>query len=66
MKNKPRTYEATKARWKDPASREAAAARMRELHRLAKAAREPNVNGNGVIQQPFGTQEQDRPKRGGR
>jgi hypothetical protein len=65
MKNKPRTYEATKARWNDPASREAAAARMRELHRLAKVAREHNVN-DGVIQQPFGTQEQDRPKRGGR
>ena len=35
---RPRTYEATKARWRNPAAREAAAARMRELHRAAKAA----------------------------
>jgi hypothetical protein len=37
---KPRTYEATKARWKDPEARLAAQERMRELHRLAKAARQ--------------------------
>jgi hypothetical protein len=50
---KPRTYEATKARWKDPAARIAAAERMRELHRLAKAASEQTKN-TGTKQQQKG------------
>ena len=47
---RPRTYEATKARWKDPASRKAAAERMRELHRRAKMAGEPD----GEKRKPIG------------
>ena len=40
---KPRTYEATKARWADPASREAARQRMKEFHRIVKAVKEQEI-----------------------
>ena len=43
MIKKPRTYEATEARWKEPGAREPAAEGMRELHRRAKAAQAEQI-----------------------